>query len=59
MIRKNFARLSSFFWGTVFLQAQSQVREMTLEDAVNYALSESMDIKNAQISIADAEQTDL
>ncbi len=38
------------------LPAQQQARQMTLEEAVQYALSESMKIKNAQIAIADAEE---
>ncbi|MCO6489452.1 MAG: TolC family protein [Phaeodactylibacter sp.] len=36
--------------------AQQQARQMSLEDAIQYALTESIKIKNAQISIADAEQ---
>jgi len=36
--------------------AQQQARQMSLEDAVQYALTESIKIKNAQITIADAEQ---
>lgn len=38
------------------LAAQQEVRQMTLEEAIRYALTESIKIKNAQISIADAEQ---
>ncbi len=38
------------------LGAQPQARQMTLEEAIQYALTESIKIKNAQISIADAEQ---
>lgn len=36
--------------------AQQQARQMTLDDAIQYALTESIKIKNAQIAIADAEQ---
>ncbi|MCB0548879.1 MAG: TolC family protein [Phaeodactylibacter sp.] len=36
--------------------AQQQARQMSLEDAIQYALTESIKIKNAQISIADADQ---
>ncbi|MCB0593877.1 MAG: TolC family protein [Lewinellaceae bacterium] len=36
--------------------AQQQARQMSLEDAIQYALTESIKIKNAQIAIADAEQ---
>lgn len=36
--------------------AQQQARQMTLDDAIQYALTESIKIKNAQITIADAEQ---
>ena len=36
--------------------AQQQARQMSLEDAIQYALTESIKIKNAQITIANAEQ---
>ncbi len=36
--------------------AQQQARQMTLDDAIQYALTESIKIKNAQIAIADAEE---
>ncbi|MCG8332614.1 MAG: TolC family protein [Chitinophagales bacterium] len=35
--------------------AQQQARQFSLEEAINYALSESITIKNAQIAVADAE----
>ncbi len=38
------------------LFGQQQARQMTLEDAIQYALTESIKIKNARIEIADAEQ---
>jgi outer membrane protein len=36
--------------------AQQTATQMSLEDAINYALTETMTIKDAQINIADAEQ---
>lgn len=43
-----------------FLSAQetnaSGIQQMTLQQAINYALEQSMTIRNAQITIADAEQ---
>lgn len=38
------------------LFGQQQARQMTLEEAIQYALTESIKIKNARIEIADAEQ---
>jgi len=38
------------------LMAQQQAVQLSLEDAIDYALENSLKIKNAQVSIADAEE---
>jgi outer membrane protein TolC len=55
--------MTKFFIPTVIallwvagVYGQQQARQFTLEEAIDYALQENLAIKNAQISIADAEE---
>lgn len=46
----------AFLLSALPVLGQQQARQMSLDEAVQYALTESIKIKNARISIADAEQ---
>ncbi len=51
-----FTQIVLFNLLAVGLSGQDGVVKMSLEEAINYASTKSMEIKNAQINIADAEQ---
>lgn len=56
MQNKNFPKLLFFsLFLFIFAQANSQTREMGMEDCVNYALSNHPDVKVAELALKDAD----